>query len=100
MSDAPLHVSLLGETTTVTKLKSRKVLLHRVDTAHRSIRSDGSVESEMHMSHVDVCAYDKEVPSCGSAEVECPVTGCKAPEIVKGALWLHAKGGRKKFKIE
>lgn len=100
MTDAPLHVSLLSETTSLAKLKSRKVLVHRVDTSHRAIRSDGTVESETRKSHVDVCAFDKDGgPSCGSAEVDCPETGCRAPEIIKDSLWLHAKGGRKKFTI-
>ena len=81
-----------GGFASIVKWKKRSLLLHRVDSY---------VSPDKSTSHVDLCAYDKDgAPSCGSAEVECPETGCRDPEIVKSALWLHAKGGRKRFPIE
>jgi len=80
-----------SESTTFTKVKNRRVLMHRVDTR------DGDTSH----SRVDLCGYDKAgVPQCGSASVECPETGCQEPSILKGALWLHAKGGRQRFPIK
>ncbi|HUS31076.1 MAG TPA: hypothetical protein VMZ53_21345 [Kofleriaceae bacterium] len=78
---------------TSTKLKKRDVLLHRIDTY---------VDQDKSTSRVDLCVYDDKAgtPSCGSAEVECPETGCREPEIIKGALWMHAAGGRKRFLID
>jgi hypothetical protein len=81
-----------GGFASILKWRKRNLLLHRVDRY---------VSPESSTSHVDLCAYGKDgVPSCGSAEVECPETGCRDPEIIKSALWLHAKGGRKRFPIE
>ena len=81
-----------GGTTSIVKVRKRNVLLHRADTYG---------DRDTSMTRVDLCAYDKEgAPACGSAEVQCPETGCRDPEIIKGALWLHAKGGRKRFPIE
>jgi hypothetical protein len=80
------------ESTTFEKIGKRRFLVHRVDTY---------VSNESATSRFDLCAYDKSgAPQCGAVEVECPETGCQEPAILKGALWLHAKGGRKKFPIK
>lgn len=84
-----------SESTTFASIQKKRALLHRIDT------SSGEGDALRRASRIDVCTFnDKDIPLCGAVEVECPETGCKVPEIVKGALWLHAKGGRKKFTIE
>jgi hypothetical protein len=83
-----------SEQSSFATVKKKRALLHRTDT------STGSGDSLHVISRVDVCTYDDSIPKCGAVSVECPETGCKAPEILKGALWLHAKGGRQKFTIE
>jgi hypothetical protein len=79
------------ELTSIVKIGKRRVLLHRMD---RRVSDDKTT------SRIDVCSYKDDVPQCGVLEVECPETGCREPSVVKGALWLHAKGGRKRFPIE
>lgn len=80
-----------SESTTFMTLKKRRMLMHRSDTR----------AGERATQRVDLCAYDKAgAPQCGSASVECPETGCQEPAILKGALWLHAKGGRQRFPIK
>jgi hypothetical protein len=80
-----------SEQTTFSTLKKRRMLMHRIDTR------DGDTSH----SRVDLCGYDKSgAPQCGTASVECPETGCQEPTILKGALWLHAKGGRQRFPIK
>lgn len=85
-------LQLYSEQVTIGKLKGgKKALLHRVDVRHDD-RTD---------SRIDVCTFDTDgTPTCGFAEVTCPETGCKEPEIIKGALWIHAKDGRKRYVIE
>ncbi|HSD86512.1 MAG TPA: hypothetical protein VLB44_03320 [Kofleriaceae bacterium] len=80
------------EVMTIGKLKGgKKALLHRVDLR---------IEDQA-TSRIDVCTFDSDgMPKCGHAEVTCPETGCKPPEIMKGALWIHAKDGRKRYVIE
>jgi hypothetical protein len=82
-----------SEQLVIGKLKDgRHALLHRIDT-------DAAGETDV-KGRVDVCAYDKAgALGCGFVEFDCPETGCKEPEILKGALWVHAKGGRKRFPI-
>jgi hypothetical protein len=68
----------------------KKTLLHRIDTP----------DADQTDSQIDVCTFDSDgAPVCGSVEITCPETGCKPPEIIKGALWLHAQDGRKRYTI-
>jgi hypothetical protein len=86
----------MREITKITKFGKRRVLVHRIDT-----RVNDDAETHHDTSRFDVCTYDKaDAPTCGSVEVDCPETGCQEPSFLKGALWLHAKGGRKRFPIE
>lgn len=101
MTDAPLHISLLLEHTSfITLAGKRRALVHRVDTLHREIRMDGTIESTSRESRVDVCVYNDGIPACGYAEVECPKKGCKAPDLSHGAVALYARTGRKEFSVE
>jgi len=80
-----------GEQATITKLKNRRVLMHQIQTR------DGDTTTH----RVELCGYGKDgIPECGFVQVECPETGCQEPTILKGALWLHAKGGRQRFPIK
>ena len=101
MTDAPLHITLLGEHVRFAKLAGdRRVLLHRVDTRHRNIRMDGSIESETRMSHVDVCAYDGDGdPVCSFAIVECPAKGCRPVDVSRGTIILETKDGPREFPV-
>jgi hypothetical protein len=84
-------VSGSSETTSFLTFKKRRMLMHQLVTR------DGDTSR----ARVDLCAYDKTgAPRCGSVSVECPETGCKDPAFLKGALWLHAKGGRQRFPIK
>jgi hypothetical protein len=89
-----------SESTILSKLKDgRQALLHRLDSPIAGKDPDAPT---LYSSRVDICAYDKKsgAPQCGVVEVQCPETGCQKPEILKGSLWIHAKGGRKKFDIK
>jgi hypothetical protein len=91
MTDAPLHVTLVGEHDTFAKLGTRRVWLHRTDTLHRAIRMDGSVESEKRERRVDVCSYADGEPTCSFAIVECPSAGCRAVTLRDRAVWIGAE---------
>jgi len=94
----------VAEQSTFGKLKGgRHALLHRIDTAQRGVDVDGTraAPDSRIDSRVDVCTFDTDgTPMCGYVVVECPEMGCKPPELIKGALWIHTKDGRKRYVIE